>query len=215
MDASLLQTFKAAILAETDPAFVIARNANEHGAMAAFYNEAANPAFTVWRSSTPAADVFNAITWKNFTPADTPDGTALYTNRAYHALLCQQNIMILMQGASSIATGRANVRNLLNDALSTLYTAAGGASQSAGWLAVKARSTAPFCAVSDCSARGPERLGILATLVVSRARSATTTCSTRCVRLKGQPWHSSGVLTPRSPSQPARWPRRRIARRQP
>lgn len=138
MDASLLQTFKAAILAETDPAFVIARNANEHGAMAAFYNEAANPAFTVWRSSTPAADVFNAITWKNFTPADTPDGTALYTNRAYHALLCQQNIMILMQGASSIATGRANVRNLLNDALSTLYTAAGGASQSAGWLAVKA-----------------------------------------------------------------------------
>ena len=69
MDASLLQAFKAAILAETDPAFVIARNANEHGAMAAFYNGAANPAFTVWRSSTPVADVFNAITWKGWMSA--------------------------------------------------------------------------------------------------------------------------------------------------
>jgi len=110
MDATLLPTLKAAILAETDPAFVALRQANETGQMAAFYNADASPAFTVWRSTTQVADVFNAITWKNFTPADTPDGTALYTNRAYHALLCQQNIMILLQGASSVSTGRLNVR---------------------------------------------------------------------------------------------------------
>lgn len=138
MDAALYPTLKAAILAETDPAFVALRQANETGQMAAFYNAAANPAFIAWRPSTPAVNVFNAITWKNFTPVDVPDGTLLYSNRAEHALLCQQNIMILLQGAQSVATGRPNVRALLSDALSTLYTAASGAAQSAGWLAVKA-----------------------------------------------------------------------------
>lgn len=133
MLASLLPTLKTAILVETDPAFIALRQANETGQMAAFYNQQASPSFTVWRSSTPTAEVFNAIAWKNFTPVDIPDGTTLYANRASHALLCQQNIMTLIQGSTQVATGKVNVRALLSDALTTLYTAAGGAAQAAGW----------------------------------------------------------------------------------
>lgn len=46
-----LATLKAAILAETDAAFVAARTAGATGAMADFYNQTASPAFYVWRKS--------------------------------------------------------------------------------------------------------------------------------------------------------------------
>lgn len=46
-----LTTLKAAILAETDSAFVAFRQANNEDGMAAFYNAATSPAFVAWLSS--------------------------------------------------------------------------------------------------------------------------------------------------------------------
>jgi hypothetical protein len=46
-----LQTLKAAILAETDVTFVANRAIGNHDGMAPFYNELANPAYVVWKTS--------------------------------------------------------------------------------------------------------------------------------------------------------------------
>jgi len=92
----------------------------------------------IWRQYTPADDVFDAIVWANLTPIDAPDGTALWTNRA---LLCQAkqiNLQIMLQGKERIATAKPNIRNSLSDALLNVPSAAGGATQGAGWPAVKA-----------------------------------------------------------------------------
>jgi len=92
----------------------------------------------IWRQYTPADDVFDAIVWANLTPIDAPDGTALWTNRA---LLCQAkqiNLQIMLQGKERVATAKPNIRNSLSDALLNVPSAAGGATQGAGWPAVKA-----------------------------------------------------------------------------
>jgi hypothetical protein len=56
-----LVTLKAAILAETDAAFVVARTEGATGEMAAFYNVVAAPAFYVWRSTYTPQDIATAI----------------------------------------------------------------------------------------------------------------------------------------------------------
>ncbi len=52
-----LLTLKAAILAETDPTFVGYRNANDKPSMAAWFNADTSPAFIVWKTSVPVAQV--------------------------------------------------------------------------------------------------------------------------------------------------------------
>lgn len=126
-----LPTFKAAILAQTDSTFVALRQANDEQGMAAWYN--GSDTFQVWRSTTDAPSVFNAISWANLTPADTPDATATYTNRA---LLCQArqiNLQILLQGQSSIATSKLSIRQGLQDGLLNVPAGIGGAPLDAGW----------------------------------------------------------------------------------
>lgn len=91
----------------------------------------------IWRQYTPADDVFDAIVWANLTPIDAPDGTALWTNRA---LLCQAkqiNLQIMLQGKERIATAKATTRAGLSDAMLNVPSGASGATQSAGWAAVK------------------------------------------------------------------------------
>lgn len=133
MNASLYKAFQTAINAETDPTFVALRTANETGQMAAWYNQAFSPAFQVWRSTTPASEVFNAIAWKSMTPADTPDGTAAFTNRALACQAFQINLQILLQGQGSIATGKLSIRQGLQDAIIAVPSGVSGATQDAGW----------------------------------------------------------------------------------
>lgn len=88
----------------------------------------------VWRSTTPADEVADAILWDRLTPADVPDGTAIQTNRL---LLCQSkqmNLQVLLQGRDSIGTGRSNLRTGLSDALLNVPSGAGGATVDAGWI---------------------------------------------------------------------------------
>jgi hypothetical protein len=62
-----LATLKAAILADTDPEFVAARTAGATGAMAAFYNVAATPAFYVWRRSLSRHEILTGTSDDNTT----------------------------------------------------------------------------------------------------------------------------------------------------
>lgn len=91
----------------------------------------------IWRASVPADEVFNAIAWSALTPADAPDGTAQYTNRALQCQAKQINLQILLQGRERIAGAKATTRAGLSDALLNVPSGAGGALQSAGWAAVK------------------------------------------------------------------------------
>lgn len=131
-------TFKAAVLAETDPTAVALRTAGSTGDLAAWYNQ--DSAFVVWRSTTSTSVISNNITWANFTPADAADGTALFTNRAYVCFGKQQNLQNLLIASpnSVMATGFPTIRTGLQDCLTGLPSGASGATQAAGWLSVKA-----------------------------------------------------------------------------
>lgn len=107
-------------------------------AVADFYNRTASPAFFVYRPSVPVQELYDAITWANLTPSAAPDTTQQWANRS---LACQgkqfnlQTILIGSQGALNAA--KANVRAGLQDALTGIPSGTGGATQAAGWVAVR------------------------------------------------------------------------------
>lgn len=160
MTPEQLQTFKAAIHAETDPTFAALRQSNETGQMAAWYN--IDTAFQVWKSTTDAGSLFDAITWKSLTPADAADGTALFTNRALACQAKQINLQIILQGQSSIATGKLSLRQGLSDALLDVPAGVNGALLDAGWLGagkVKATIQRPCNRVERIFATGTGTTG--------------------------------------------------------
>jgi hypothetical protein len=132
-----LATLKAAILAETDAAFVTARSQGATGTMAEFYRQPSSPAFYVWKTDAATSDIYDAVDWAKMTPADAPDGTAIYTNRA---LLCQAkqlNLQILLQGRDRVDATKLKVRQGLTDSLQNVPAGVGGALLDAGWIPVK------------------------------------------------------------------------------
>lgn len=130
-----ISTLRPVVLAE--PTLAQARATGDDYAIAAWCNTAASPAYKVWNSSTPTSVIGDAVSWASLTPADTPDGTVIYTNRVLDAQAKQINLQILIQGRDSLPTNRANIRAGLQDALTNLPTGAGGAQITAGWPAVK------------------------------------------------------------------------------
>lgn len=59
-----LQALKTDILASTNPAVVTALSNGDSGAIATAYNEAASPAFTVWRTSVTQDEIMqNGFDW--------------------------------------------------------------------------------------------------------------------------------------------------------
>lgn len=139
MNQIQLDAFKAAILAEASLAAAVA--AGQDGTVADFFNQAAIPQFNVWRSSTPANDIADAINWQNLTPSDAADGTATFTNRALVCQAKQINIQVLLQGKESVNSARSNIRAGFQDALTNIPSGVGGASATGGWAAVKATMT--------------------------------------------------------------------------
>lgn len=160
-------TLKAYILA--DPV-LSAKPMTSGGAaeIAVALNQPAAVAFYVWRNSTPAADILDAIVWASLTPADTADGSAIYTNRALVAQARQLNLQIILQGRESIPTGRPNVRQGLTDALLGVPTGVGGALLDAGWLGagkVKTTITRQTSVVEKLFATGTGTVGVPGVLV--------------------------------------------------
>ena len=133
-----LLALKTSIFAQTDLTFVDLRNQGATGLMAEWYN--ASSTFVVWRSVTPLAEVADAITWAAFTPADAPDGSALWQTRA---LACQgfqfnvQNMLLIAQQSGGVASGKTKVRQGWQDSTQAIPSAAGGANQSAGWAQIR------------------------------------------------------------------------------
>lgn len=134
MTPAQASTLKALAMADQTAAALISIG-NDMG-LADWFNE---PTATwIWRTSVPADEVFDAISWANLTPADAPDGTAQYTNRALQCQAKQINLQIILQGRERIAGAKATIRAGLSDALLNVPSGAGGALQSAGWAGVKA-----------------------------------------------------------------------------
>lgn len=135
LDTTQLQVLAAAIAAETDPAFVISRNAGATGEMAAFFNT--NSEFVVWKSNTLVDDVFNAVVWASMTPTDAPDATQEWMNRALACQGKQFNLQTMLTGRSTIRSDKNLIRAGLNDCLTNVPSGAGGTLVAAGWAGVK------------------------------------------------------------------------------
>jgi hypothetical protein len=89
---------KAAILAETDEAFVTSRTQGATGEMAAFFNVAATPAFYIWRSTyTPqeiAKAIDNGITQLDGLTASKRDSLLWWSERNHDMTLAQSQAAI-------------------------------------------------------------------------------------------------------------------------
>lgn len=86
----------------------------------------------VWRTDAPVFHIIDAINWVNYTPNDSADNTATYTNRALLAQTKQMNLQIMLQGRQTIDASKATIRAGLRDAVIQLPTGAGGALTSPG-----------------------------------------------------------------------------------
>lgn len=125
-----LPALKAAILAETDPAFVALRTANDEQGMANFYNAASGA--IVWGTSVSIGTIQDAIDYTAYTPNGTIDATAAVTNRLLAAQTKQINLQLMLQGRTSLDATPNRVRGALLDAVTNLPTGTNGALQSAG-----------------------------------------------------------------------------------
>jgi hypothetical protein len=130
MTPSQITTLRAAVFADAPAAALLA--AGNLPGLLSWCNGASS--FVVWRSTTPAADIMDAITWASMTPTDTPDGGPAALQREYRCQGKQLNLQIMLQGRELVPTGRANVRAGLSDALLNVPAGAGGAMLDAGWL---------------------------------------------------------------------------------
>lgn len=128
-----LQTLKAGILADPTTSGYIA--AGTPGYCVDYLN--ADSAFVVWSGSVNVQKIMDSIVWANLTPVDSPDGTALWTNRNLQCQSKQLNLQTILQGRTTLDGRNTNVRAGLQDALTGLPSGASGASISAGWANVK------------------------------------------------------------------------------
>ena len=127
-----LPAFKAAILAETDPAFVELRQSGATGAMADFFNLPATPTHSVWGTAVAAGVIQDAIDYTAYTPNGTNDATDALRNRLLAAQTKQMNLQLMLQGRDVLNCTRSRTRSSLLDAVTNLPTGNSGALTSAG-----------------------------------------------------------------------------------
>lgn len=101
-----------------------------------------DPAFNVYRTAIPVAEVFDAVTWANFTPSDavpTADAlsNALFQSRQIACQTKQMNVQTMLMGQTTVNGSKPNIRAGLQDALTNLPSGANGALRSAGWVTVR------------------------------------------------------------------------------
>jgi hypothetical protein len=105
--------------------------------IADWYATTASPAYYVFRTDIPPQEIFDQVTWANYTPSDAPDNTVTWSNRSLSCQGKQFNLQILLSGGqTAINAARVNVRAGLNDATTSLPSGASGASRSGGWAGI-------------------------------------------------------------------------------
>ncbi len=131
MTPAQLQTLGAYIAA--DPVLSLIPNSND-GAyeVAAALNLPASPAYSVWQTSVPTQDIFDAIDWAKFTPTDAADGSNIYTNRLLMIQTKQMNLQNILMGRDTVNARKANVREGLRDAVIQLPAGVAGSIVAAG-----------------------------------------------------------------------------------
>lgn len=127
-------------------------------AIAQLYMLTAVPDYMVWNPTTATKDVMDAITWANLTPAVNADGTVPNTiDWANRSLACQGkqfNIQTMLAGRDLVDATKANLRAGLQDALTNVPSASGGAAVSAGWANVKVALTRKAARIEKLLASG-------------------------------------------------------------
>ncbi len=112
-------------------------------AVAAWYNQAAGPAYLVWNTQVPLKSIRSLVNLQQFTPTDSPPATGstvqisndqlLFQNRALVCQLKQANAIFLITGEGSIDASPLQLRQSFNDCMTAIPSGASGANQNAGW----------------------------------------------------------------------------------
>lgn len=124
----------------------VAHNSDGSITVANAYNLAATGPFFVWRTNVPVPDIFDQVTWTNYTPNDTPpaSGTTvqitndmlLYNNRALLVQIKQTNLLQMLESRATFDASKSTQRSGLQDATLNLPTGASGANRSGGWASI-------------------------------------------------------------------------------
>lgn len=133
-----LVTLKAHIIANADPDVIAALAIRNDNGIRDLYNRESVPTFTVWKTTVPVHEIFDAIVWANMTPSSVPDATALWTNRNLQCQSKQLSLQTIVIGRDALNTAKVNIRQALQDALTAIPSKADGSNQNAGWAAVNA-----------------------------------------------------------------------------
>lgn len=135
LTAAQLQTLKTAIAAD---ATLNAYPNTPDGAFAIkdILNQVASPDYWVWNTAVAVDDIFDAVTWANYTPADAADGTVQWSNRSLACQGKQFNLQIILQNRTTFNAAKPALRGGLNDATTQLPSGVSGASRSGGWAAI-------------------------------------------------------------------------------
>lgn len=122
---------KADILASGDMN-TLPNNSDGSYEIARLYNLPASPTFAVWRTDAQVSAILDAINWSLYTPNDSPDNTATYTNRALNIQTKQMNLQNMVQGRDRLDCSKVNIRAGLRDAVIAVPSGTGGAATSPG-----------------------------------------------------------------------------------
>jgi hypothetical protein len=101
-------------------------------AVANYYNEKPVAPILGWNTSTPTSDILDSINWTAYTPTDTADSTALYTNRIGIIGIKQMNLQNILSGRATIDASKSGIRAGLRDSVIALPSGVSGAAVSAG-----------------------------------------------------------------------------------
>lgn len=129
-------TLKAAILADQDWAS-FPNDTDGNYNLATLLSTDAAPNFWVWSTSADVQAIKDAVVWSALTPSDAPDGTQAWANRSLQCQGKQFNLQLILPMSGTMNATNANVRAGLQDALQGVRSGPAGASQDAGWAAVR------------------------------------------------------------------------------
>lgn len=133
MTPAQLTALRAACLADPGAQAFYVAPGNAAG-LQAYLN--ATSGTNVWRTDAPVNAIVDAITWSNYTPADSVAAAEpALTQQAVRLLAIQTkqvNLQLMAQGRDTINASRPNVRGGLRDAVIQIPSGANGANTSPG-----------------------------------------------------------------------------------